>query len=140
MGRPDHHRLQRRRARGPGTRLRRGRGPAGKLPGPIDLNAATAEQLAAVPGIGPKTAEAIVALRGTKGGFKSVDELTEVKGIGPRAPEDPRRPLRECPVVSERDTAFSRSCPSTLSVTSRAVTGRSPPSSGMSTSTRVATT
>ncbi|MEZ4474015.1 MAG: ComEA family DNA-binding protein [bacterium] len=60
-----------------------GEAPAGKLPGPIDLNAATAEQLAAVPGIGPKTAEAIVALRGTKGGFKSVDELTEVKGIGP---------------------------------------------------------
>ncbi|MCB9549206.1 MAG: helix-hairpin-helix domain-containing protein [Myxococcales bacterium] len=57
--------------------------PEGKAPGPIDLNAATAEQLAAVPGIGPKTAEAIVALRATKnGGFKSVDELTEVKGIG----------------------------------------------------------
>lgn len=49
---------------------------------PLNLNTATAEQLGALPGIGPKTAEAIIALRTQKGGFKSVDELGEVKGIG----------------------------------------------------------
>lgn len=49
----------------------------------ISLNTATAEQLGGLPGIGPKTAEAIVQLRTQKGGsFKSLDELSEVKGIG----------------------------------------------------------
>jgi competence protein ComEA len=50
---------------------------------PLNLNTATAEQLADLPGVGPKTAEAIIALRTQKGGaFKSTDELGEVKGIG----------------------------------------------------------
>lgn len=49
---------------------------------PLNLNTATAEQLGGLPGLGPKTVEAIIALRTQKGGFKSVDELGEVKGIG----------------------------------------------------------
>lgn len=50
----------------------------------LNLNTATVEQLGGLPGIGPKTAEAIVALRTQKGGaFKGLDELGEVKGIGP---------------------------------------------------------
>lgn len=48
----------------------------------LNLNTATAEQLGGLPGLGPKTVEAIIALRTQKGGFKSVDELGEVKGIG----------------------------------------------------------
>jgi competence protein ComEA len=50
---------------------------------PIDLNAASAEDLAALPGIGPVRAERIVALRTARGGrFSSVEELLEVSGIG----------------------------------------------------------
>lgn len=50
---------------------------------PLDLNAATAEQLEALPGVGPSTAAAIVAYRTEHGRFRSVDELQEVRGIGP---------------------------------------------------------
>jgi competence protein ComEA len=51
--------------------------------GPLDLNAATIDQLEALPGIGPATAEAIVAARAERGGFRSVDDLLDVRGIGP---------------------------------------------------------
>jgi comEA protein len=52
-------------------------------PGPIDVNAATAVELEALPGIGPVRAAAIVRLREERGAFGSVDELLDVKGIGP---------------------------------------------------------
>jgi len=48
----------------------------------INVNTATVEQLQSVKGIGPKTAQAIVAYRSDHGDFKSVDELEDVKGIG----------------------------------------------------------
>ena len=51
--------------------------------GPLDLNAATIEQLEELPGIGPATAEAIVAAREERGGFRTVDDLLDVRGIGP---------------------------------------------------------
>lgn len=50
----------------------------------IDINKADAETLTQLPGIGPKTAEAILAYRKDIGQFKSLEELTEVKGIGPK--------------------------------------------------------
>lgn len=50
----------------------------------IDINKADAEMLTEIPGIGPKTAEAIVAYRKDVGSFKTIDELVEVKGIGPK--------------------------------------------------------
>jgi len=52
-------------------------------PGPINLNVATAEQLDALPGVGPATATAIIAYRRDHGPFGSVDQLLEVPGIGP---------------------------------------------------------
>jgi competence protein ComEA len=50
--------------------------------GPLDLNTATAEQLDALPGVGPSTAAAILSYRQEHGRFRSVDELLEVRGIG----------------------------------------------------------
>lgn len=50
----------------------------------IDLNKATAEELEALPGIGKKTAQAIIEYRERFGPFKSVEELERVKGIGPK--------------------------------------------------------
>ena len=51
--------------------------------GPIDLNRATETELDVLPGVGPATAAAIVAHRGTNGPFSRVDDLLEVRGIGP---------------------------------------------------------
>ncbi len=48
----------------------------------ININTADVIILTKLPGIGKKTAEKIVRLRNNKGGFSSLDELTEVKGMG----------------------------------------------------------
>ena len=52
------------------------------LAGVVNINTATAEELQLLPGIGESRAKAVLALRKRNGGFKSVDELTQVKGIG----------------------------------------------------------
>ena len=54
---------------------------------PIDLNAASVEQLVAVPGIGKSLAQRIVDFRQKNGPFKSVDELLKVQGIGEKSLE-----------------------------------------------------
>ncbi|TQF73432.1 ComEA family DNA-binding protein [Rhodococcus spelaei] len=51
--------------------------------GKVNLNTATAEQLDALPGVGPVTAAAILAWRQTNGRFTDVEQLGEVDGIGP---------------------------------------------------------
>jgi competence protein ComEA len=60
----------------------------------IDLNAATAEDWERLPGIGPAKAAAIVETRARLGGFQSVDQLTEVRGIGPALLEKLRPYIR----------------------------------------------
>nr|WP_228155361.1 ComEA family DNA-binding protein [Acinetobacter sp. ACNIH2] len=50
----------------------------------IRLNSATSEQLQQLSGIGEKKAEAILQYRQQHGKFKTVDELQQVKGIGPK--------------------------------------------------------
>ncbi len=57
----------------------------GGLSGVVNLNTATAEQLMLLPGIGEAKARAILDRRKQGGGFKTVDELVEVKGIGDAA-------------------------------------------------------
>ena len=46
------------------------------------MNSCTSEQLCSIPGIGEKTAQKILDYRDSAGGFSSVDELINVKGIG----------------------------------------------------------
>ena len=56
--------------------------PAALLP-LVELNGADAAALSTLPGIGPKKAEAIIALRGRRP-FTRMTQLLQVKGIGPR--------------------------------------------------------
>jgi len=49
----------------------------------IDLNRATAAELQTLPGIGPVTAERIIAFRNENGRFADVSELVKVRGVGP---------------------------------------------------------
>ncbi len=58
-------------------------GAPGAAAGPVHLNTATLEQLDALPGIGPVTAQKILDYRQQHGAFSSVDELDAVSGIGP---------------------------------------------------------
>ena len=51
--------------------------------GPVNLNTATADDLDALPGVGPAPAAAILAHRDQMGPFGAVDDLADVRGIGP---------------------------------------------------------
>lgn len=62
----------------PGT----GTGSAGAVGAPVDLNRASQAELELLPEIGPVTAAAIIAWREEHGGFRAVQELLEVSGIG----------------------------------------------------------
>jgi competence protein ComEA len=55
----------------------------GAASGPVHLNSATLEQLDALPGVGPVTAQKILDYRQKHGAFGSVDELDAISGIGP---------------------------------------------------------
>lgn len=55
---------------------------AGPAQAKVNLNSATAEQLDALPGVGPVTAQSILNWRQDNGRFSTVDDLLDVKGIG----------------------------------------------------------
>ncbi|MFJ7999179.1 helix-hairpin-helix domain-containing protein [Streptomyces sp. NPDC096310] len=61
-----------------------GAGPGGPQAVPVSLNTATPDQLDTLPGVGPVLARHIIDYRTQHGGFRSVDELREVNGIGDR--------------------------------------------------------
>jgi competence protein ComEA len=52
---------------------------------PINLNTATVAQLETIPGIGKATAERILEYRQKNGGFKKVEDLMNVRGIGEKS-------------------------------------------------------
>jgi competence protein ComEA len=56
----------------------------GAAPAPVSLNSATAEQLDTLDGVGPATAQKILDWRREHGSFRSIDDLGEVPGIGPK--------------------------------------------------------
>ncbi|MCP9945877.1 ComEA family DNA-binding protein [Streptomyces somaliensis] len=66
----------------------------GTAEGPVSLNTATVEQLDTLPGVGPVLARHIVEHRARHGGFRSIEELREVHGIGARRFADLRPRVR----------------------------------------------
>ena len=56
----------------------------------MDPNRASVAELEALPGVGPKTAAAIVAAREAQGPFRAPEDLLRVKGIGPKKLEQMR--------------------------------------------------
>jgi len=64
----------------------------------LNLNTATIDELVALSGIGPAKAQAIVDYRTQHGGFKTVEELKDVKGIGAKRFEKLKADLTVGPV------------------------------------------
>lgn len=67
---------------------------AGSPSAPVSLSTATLDQLDGLPGVGPVLAQHIIDYRTRNGGFRSVDELREVNGIGDRRFADLRDRVR----------------------------------------------
>jgi competence protein ComEA len=58
---------------------------AATLSTPLNLNTATAAQLEKLPGVGARTAQLIVEHRQKNGGFKKLEDLMNVQGIGEKS-------------------------------------------------------
>jgi competence protein ComEA len=70
--------------RGTGGAAAPGTAAPGTAAGPISLNTATPEQLDQLDGVGPATAQKILEYRKEHGGFRSVEDLKQISGIGPK--------------------------------------------------------
>ena len=68
----------------------------------VNINTATQSELEAVKGLGPAKARAIITYREANGGFKTVDELDNVKGFGKASIEKLRDELTVAPEKAKR--------------------------------------
>ena len=68
-----------------GSAQKSGGKAAAAVPAVVNLNTATATQIATLPGIGEKAAQRIIEYREKNGGFKKIEELMNVKGIGEKS-------------------------------------------------------
>jgi competence protein ComEA len=69
---------------------------------PVNLNTATAADLEALPGVGAATAKLIIEHREKNGGFKKVEELMNIKGIGEKSFLKLKPMVTVAPVKAER--------------------------------------
>lgn len=81
-------------ARGAAAAAAGGSGHGASAPGPISLSQASEAQLEEIDGIGPALAGRIIQYREAHGGFRSLDELREVSGIGDKRFETLAKALR----------------------------------------------
>lgn len=88
----------------------------------LDLNTATQAELERLPGIGPAKASAIIATRQGLGGFKSVGQLVETPGIGPKTLEK----LRPMVTVGASTAAPALEPVSAAMIVPRALAGKVP--------------
>jgi competence protein ComEA len=78
----------------PGPGMAAATSATGGQTGPISLGSATPEQLDAIEGIGPVTAQKIIEFRDQHGGLSSVNQLDQVDGIGPSTMQTLRASLQ----------------------------------------------
>jgi competence protein ComEA len=93
---------------------------------PININTADSTQLQLVPGIGPSTAEKILQMRKSYGSFKSVNDLTAIRGIGPKRLEKMRKYLTVGKPAAAANTAQPANCPGCPRPKPRAPTNSTP--------------
>jgi comEA protein len=71
----------------------------------INLNTASAAQIATLPGIGPKTADLIVQYRTKNGGFKKIEEIMNVRGVGEKSFLKLKSRITVAPLKADRPAA-----------------------------------